>query len=485
MASKRVKRVLGCLGVLLAVTAALWGLSGLVQRKDSDIKYHDFFAQKEDFDVLFLGTSHVLNGIFPMELWKDQGIVSYNFGGHGDRIPTTYWAAKNAMDYTSPKLLVIDACFLYVQLKTSPNYSFVHISFDAFPFTATKYHAVCDLLDDKEMEKMTAEDSATQAEKREPIGLLWDFSAYHARWTELDKADFVVSPSVEKGAESRIAVSVPNLVERIPRGDKLEGETVGTQYLRRLIEECQQDGIEVLLVYLPFPAAVEHQRDANRLSDIADEYGVNSINFLDLDVVDYNTDCYDATSHLNPSGARKVTEYLGQYIKEHYDIPDRRGDPAYRGWYGDYAEYTEFKENNLKKQKGLDTYLMLLADKNYDFIFELKSKQLFEGGVYKALLENLGVDTSALTGAGSWLITRQGGQPAEVWPVGEDDAGEWRTALGGVRLQNDTITLDDEICLAPPAKGKAGELRIAVLAREDHRLADAVDFDLATKAALR
>jgi hypothetical protein len=62
-----------------------------MERKSSDFKYADYFEQDEDFDVLFFGTSHVINGIFPMELWNDYGIVSYNFGGHGNEIATSYW----------------------------------------------------------------------------------------------------------------------------------------------------------------------------------------------------------------------------------------------------------------------------------------------------------------------------------------------------------------------------------------------------------
>jgi hypothetical protein len=62
-----------------------------MERKASDFKYANFFEQDEDFDVLFFGTSHVINGIFPMELWNEYGIVSYNFGGHGNEIATSYW----------------------------------------------------------------------------------------------------------------------------------------------------------------------------------------------------------------------------------------------------------------------------------------------------------------------------------------------------------------------------------------------------------
>ena len=50
--------------------------------------YYDFYQQEQDFDVLFLGTSHVLNAVYPMELWRDYGIVSYNMANHSENICT-------------------------------------------------------------------------------------------------------------------------------------------------------------------------------------------------------------------------------------------------------------------------------------------------------------------------------------------------------------------------------------------------------------
>ena len=66
-------------GVLLVLI--LVRISGLVERKSAYQKNGDFMEQSEDLDVLFLGTSHVINGVFPMELWKEYGITSYNYQG--------------------------------------------------------------------------------------------------------------------------------------------------------------------------------------------------------------------------------------------------------------------------------------------------------------------------------------------------------------------------------------------------------------------
>ena len=234
------KRILGCAVAAGLTVLALGAAAGMLQRKDSDFKYRPYFTQEADFDVLFFGTSHVINGIFPMELWKDYGIVSYNFGGHGNELATSYWVMRNALDYTDPKLVVIDGLKLGSDVKTYANFSNIHQSLDAFPISRTKIAAASDLLDDPVMDENIAAGLVGDAAQRTKMSLLWDFTIYHSRWNGLGQADFASDCTKEKGAESRIAVSVPDEIPYVPADEKLEGETAGTRYLRRMIKECQR-----------------------------------------------------------------------------------------------------------------------------------------------------------------------------------------------------------------------------------------------------
>ncbi len=387
MNKNAIKTIISCIITICLLIISLKYLTDLFERKQSNTKYEPFFSQEEEFDVLFMGTSHVINAIFPMELWKDYGIVSYNFGGHANPLPTTYWVMKNALDYTTPKLMVIDCYHLSYNQKLPSPLSYLHISLDSFPLSSTKLCAVSDLFtddreknDEKDINKEKGESSLT---------LLWDYSIYHSRWDELTESDFELSPTVEKGAESRDSIGIPNEVLSISSDVKLTDETTGVKYLCKMIEDCQQHNIEVLLIYLPFPASEVPQMEANRVYDIAEEYDVHYINFLDMDIIDYNTDCYDSNSHLNPSGARKITDYLGQYITRNYDIPDRRMEVAYQDWHDAYKKYNAFKQNNIRNTEALDIYLMLLADKNYDSTIEIYNPAILQNVYYVQLLNNI------------------------------------------------------------------------------------------------
>lgn len=333
----------------------------VVERKDSRYKYEPFFEQEEDFDVLFLGTSHVMDGVFPMELWNDYGMVSYNLGGNGNYLPLSYWVMENALDYTSPELVVIDVFFMEEDAKIRQAEQ-AHLSLDSFAVTPTKVKTILDLFDDKESEYYAGR-----------WEFLWDFGIYHDRWNTLSEEDFVKRQTKEKGAESRIAVAVPREYTIISKEQKLNKDSTGKRYLCKMIEDCQKRGIKVVLTNLPYPASEEEQMASNDAYDIAEEYGVDFIDFVQMDnVVDYQTDLYDYFSHLNPSGARKVTAYLGQYLCEYYNIPDQR----MRALIQNLCQYQKPSEINEAIETGEDYFL--IVDNSWNRIWEVSGERALE-----------------------------------------------------------------------------------------------------------
>ncbi|SCY08494.1 hypothetical protein SAMN02910292_00824 [Lachnospiraceae bacterium XBB2008] len=395
-------RILSCVMVLVLTVLALSGLSKITQRKKDVNRYAAFFDHPGDMDVLFMGSSHMLNATFPMDLWHDYGITSYNFGGHDNYLPATYWVMENALDYADPEVVVIDCLRLECMEKMSENQEYLHHSFDPFPFSLTKARAVTDLFRDPYTEFDGIEDRLEGY-----TGILFPYSVYHERWNEIDEIDFTTLPSFEYGAESSVVVS--EALPTIPNdGARLTGETTGIRYLKRMIEDCRKRGIEVLLVVMPFPVTDENAWiSVNTAQDIADEYGVDFINFLDMDIVDFSTDCYDMDSHMNPSGAWKITDYLGTWLKDRYGLTDHRGDEAYAAWDSDYGLYHEFKAIRLGETDDLNTYLMLLADRNYEYEMSIGDARIFEDPTTLDLLYNTGVDETV--GAGTRFISTHGG----------------------------------------------------------------------------
>ena len=76
---------------------------------------------------------------------------------------------------------------------------------------------------------------------------------------------------------------------------------------------------------------------------------------------DYNLNFdrdFQDSSHLNYNGADKFTRYLGKYLKENYDLPDRRNDPKYYSWeINAKYEYKHIYNFELKQFTNLDEYI--------------------------------------------------------------------------------------------------------------------------------
>ena len=475
---KKLRMLIRCGIMLVALVIALRYLSNLLQRKDSVNRYRPFLEQDADFDVLFLGSSHTMNDVYPMELWRDYGIVSYNLGGPANRLATTYWVMKNALDYTSPKLMVVDGFFLGYEIKTDFRMEFVHSSLDGFPLSLTKIIMLLDLMNDP------AYDTAEDKEERTLLNMLWKFRLYHERWADNNTDWFTTDWNREKGAEAQIGIAVPReIANESERKGQFEGDSVSIQYLRRIISECQSKGIEVLLTYLPFPAAQVDWHEANRLYEIADEYGVNYINFLDTDIVDFSTDCYDSSAHLNASGARKVTNYLGRYIMEHYDIADQRDNPLYSSWHEDYADYEKLKTEWLKQQTALDRYLMLLADRHYDVFIEVDNPVLWMDQKYVNLARNLGADVSQLEGKTGFIVIDGSERTAQCVPCNPSQEHIYDTILGELRIEcseegERAVSLDGVWCVTA-YPGDGASIRIRALDMDKGERLDGAVFSYA------
>ena len=387
---KAIRSIASFLCICLITTLLLWVVSNVVSRKDSWIKNSEFFEEKNQHDILFFGSSHMLNAVFPMELWSKYGYTSYNLAGHGSRMPTNYWIMRNALQYSKPKVVVIDCYYLSSNDKTDTKSEFLHLSLDAFPLTETKIQTVVDLFE-------TTNDRAT---------FLFPFITYHNRWKELSVSDFAPVASTEKGGSIRLGAVSLEKPEYVAPQDMCGDDALGVHYLREMIEYCQQNGIEVILTYMPYGTAAWGQRESNKAIALAEEYGIHCLDLRTLDEqINYATDFSD-NGHFNYSGGTKITEYIGSYIRENFDVPDRRTDPDYEDWLADQAEYIAYKAELLDQQKSAEQTLPLLADQDWATVLLINGKRNFAAA--DRMLQDWGVAAEILDGGQSFLLFRDG-----------------------------------------------------------------------------
>lgn len=323
--------IIRCVIVVLILAIICGVLHNVTLLKYSDERFNEFYSQENDFDVLFMGTSHMMNGVSPMEIWNDYGIVSYNFSAQSSRMATLYWMFIQALDHTAPELLVVDCAFITAEEKTA-NYGALHKAFDSMPFGRIKIQAVCDLIADWEGR----------------LRILFPFSVYHSRWDELERNDFFNEYIPGKMGFSGLTSNAGEFeLPKIEKKENVNITTINTVYLKKIVEECEIRGIDLLFTYLP-----SEDNSSEEVSYMIDFANRNNISFIGPEeigiILDLQNDYANAT-HLNISGAIKVSKFIGEYISNNYDIQDRREDAGYVEWFAYHESYIRYREEQINK----------------------------------------------------------------------------------------------------------------------------------------
>ena len=368
------KRVVSVALLLALVLSGVAFWSRTLRMNDGYYKNTPFIQDDREYDVLFFGTSHVVNSVFPMQLWKDYGITSYNLAIHGGSIASSYWMLKTALNYQKPKIAVMDV------LLTKSNYmqtdlAMAHAAMDPFPLTKTKLQAIWDIYEDP----------------KERAELLFPLDVFHNRWKDLDTemlkrgfGDSKVTP--EKGGESRVRVYPVENPLVVPAEDAAQERTEGLRYLEKFILLCQQEGITPVITYIPYRGDAEEQRYSSAGILLAQSLGAETLDLQHTDLLDDDTDWYDDGGHTNPLGAKKVTAALGDYLTAYHTLPDHRENTA---WAGDYDTYYNFQAENIRETQDLWSLLALLSVEDFTARAEISPTYLMDP-VTQKLLDSVG-----------------------------------------------------------------------------------------------
>lgn len=299
------------------------------------------------YDVIFAGSSHMNNAVYPFVLWKDYGFTAFNNAQSGEIIPVSYYTASEAIETYNPKVLVLDMYMLYHDEKYG-SIKWAHQSLDNLS-VGNRIPAILDLL---------------------PITNWSEFllpvTMYHDRWKEIKKIDFTGKNSVTRGAAQNfnIATDITGMTfEYTPADIKVQPNEIAVEYLDKIVNMCAETDTELLLVTLPYFISSEYKKPTHDMSndqayfnwvaDYAEENGLNYINYFHLvDEIGFVwTEHLYNYSHMNYWGGSIITRHIGAFLNENYNLPDRRNDDEYQHWNEDIKKYNKQVKGNLKKAK--------------------------------------------------------------------------------------------------------------------------------------
>lgn len=290
-------------------------------------------------DVVVLGDSESFTAISPLQLWMEQGISAYVCGQSGQRVVEAYHWLEEIFKRQSPEVVILETNMLYRYEGTVTEMDFSLLEKVERYIPLFKYHdrwknvKRTDLVFDYTWDNLDMlrgyeiMDTAIPYEE----GVYMDANVSLEELTEREAAADAVNPMIQEKTAS--AEEVPDIVKH---------------YLKKIQELCQQNDAKILLLSVPSPKNWNYIKHSGVSAYAAEQ----ELEFLDLNLcqeelnLDWNMDTPDSGDHVNVLGAEKVGTYIGQYLKENYNLNDYREDPAYQTWNEDAEEYKKMVEES-------------------------------------------------------------------------------------------------------------------------------------------
>ena len=294
----------------------------MLKSEDGYTQIQSLYKQKKNtVDALFLGSSKVYCQIDTGVLWDDFGISGFDLGGAEAPTWNSYYYMKEALKTQKPKVIMYDASIIAYRQD---------VLYQPEVWAVTNNYGMHWNMN--RIQQLRANTENFKEFKR----LLFPLGIMHSRYKELTQNDFNdENNSINyKGFDYRNTTveyetpDVSGMTEQFVFDEKHE------IYLRKMIELARENDIPFIVMVTPYVVTPGEQGYFNYLEEVCKQEGVTYIDFnkmYDELQLDFKRDMAE-NIHVNFSGSKKLTDYLGNYIVSNYDVTDHRGDPKYSSW---------------------------------------------------------------------------------------------------------------------------------------------------------
>lgn len=311
----------------------------LVIQKPTNITAGFYQQRNESIDVLYVGSSHVYCSVSPIRLYEKYGFTGFIRATSCQRSWESYTLLEEALKYQKPKVVVYEVMSAY---HDQPQFeAFSREIFDTMRPGLSKVRGIRADLEGSDEADM--------------LSMYIPMIRYHERWKSLEKKDFQFFYDKDllpyKGfvmtfvSDPAVDFSSDYGTRDISGYEAVSCSKKSEDYIRRMKAVCDENGIEFVMLKTPtFYAPYWNAGMSLGMEKLAADMGVPFIDYNygdNIVEIDWTTETVDKGNHVNYSGAVKVTDAFGKWLKDNYDLPDHRGDMAYQDWNSSCEQYDE------------------------------------------------------------------------------------------------------------------------------------------------
>lgn len=340
MRNKTTAKILRTVAFLLCVVILLTFLTNFCERKtyleywgswNYMSKVNEFYAlENNSLDYICVGSSHMYCTLNPLEIWDSTGTAGFILATQQQPLMASYYYIKEALKTQSPKVVVVEAWMGIAE--DSHESAVLYDAIDPLKSSVNKLQMIRDLVP-----------------KGERKAYYLNLIKYHSRWQEILPSEiwaFVKSIFVKPKDTYKGFVALDGdheTVNLLPDYDAVETKQLSAynaQILANMKEVIEASGAEMVLLFGPYGTQETDKIAAMKgMQHWAAENCVEVLDYaqmLDTLSIDPKEDYYD-NSHLDVSGAAKISRHFADYLAEK-GIADTPGVDAAK-WQADLDTY--------------------------------------------------------------------------------------------------------------------------------------------------
>lgn len=255
---------------------------------------------KDSLDVIVIGDSESYTTVSPMQLWKEYGYTSYAAGQPGAKISDAEDVLVTALQLQHPKVVMLEANVLF---------------------------------------RYEPKETITQSRLSGALYRKLPLLKYHNVWK---------SPFIELRTKTYKGFPISSAVKPFEAERELANRSWNTVIAKenlavfaRMKSMCEKNGAQLMLYAAPSPINYNPEKRQS-VKAFAEEWAVK---YLDLNekseelAINWSKDTRDHGDHLNVAGAKKTTDYIGKYLAQNFELPNRKQGEFATEWNQLLREY--------------------------------------------------------------------------------------------------------------------------------------------------
>lgn len=340
--------------IFFALAALLFGYLNLLVVDKGTIatrgEYEAFYALDDNLsDAVFVGASNVGSFYIGGVGYNEYGVAGNNIGSSSSPLIFVPYLIEESERSQHPSVYIVDLKRITAVDKLNDQQ--IRLTTDMMDLLSPNRYKMIAKARESAVE-VGADIDSTEIDYELPI------VKYHDRVAQrkLEKRDFLLDPpfnimlgysSLGKaaGTDPQEKPSFTDYERKLSKNKAKELEV--------LLDFCDSLDTPVLFTAVPFSGTEVEYGIINSAAAECEKRGYPVLNFNNDEMVealslDFSEDYFNS-GHVNYKGAEKYTKYLASYLRENYDLPDRRNDDRYYQWEESFNSYCGWVKKHQRK----------------------------------------------------------------------------------------------------------------------------------------